>query len=106
MTIERLELLKRVNAMIVRLRRALAHDHGDEPWWTASGFTAREAQRWRRRLAVVADALHVERATARGRVHATRFASLDEQRRWVDETARWRARAEEFVGEVGLPSIP
>jgi hypothetical protein len=106
MTIERLELLKRVNTMIVRLRRALGHDHGDNAWWTASGFTAPEAQRWRRRLAGVADALHVERATARGRVHSTRFAGIEEQRRWLDENARWRERAEEFVGEVGWPSLP
>lgn len=106
MTIERLALLHRVNALIVRLRRALSHDHGDEGWWLRCGVTAPQAQRMRRKLAEVADALHVERATARGRIHSTRFETIEAQRTWLENTTRWRERAEEFVEEAGLSSLP
>jgi len=99
-------LLHRVNAMIVRLRRALSHDHGDQARWTAWGITAPEAQKARARLREVADVLHIERAASRGRIHSTQFASIEEQRRWLTDNARWRARAEEIAGEVGLASLP
>lgn len=106
MTIERLALLHRVNVMIVRLRRALTHDHGDVIAWNAWGVTAPDAQRMRRKLAGVADALHVERATARGRIHSRRFETIEAQRKWLDDTARWRARPEEIVEEAGLSALP
>lgn len=106
-------LLHRVNALLAGLRRALAHDHGDEVRWAAWGITAPEAQALRVRLRVYADVLHVERATARGRVHGgrvrggePRFPSLGAQRAWLAENARRRAYAEEFVAEVGLSALP
>jgi Uma2 family endonuclease len=80
MTVTTVELLTGINAMIVRLRRALHHDHGDEARWTAWGTTAPRAQALRARLRAAANLLHVERATARGRRHGTRFTTLDEQR--------------------------
>ena len=101
------ELLKRVNVYLVGLRRALSHDHRDEARWTPWGITAPEAMALRVKLRAIADVLHVERATARGRVHGgRRFASLDEQRTWLAEHARRREYAEEFVTEVGLSALP
>jgi hypothetical protein len=59
------------------------------------------------KLRAIADVLHVERATARGRLHGGgRFATLDEQKAWSAEHARRRAYAEEFVTEVGLTELP
>ena len=46
-------------------------------------MTAAYAQWERAVLRQVADLLHVERATARGRVHGTRFADLDAQKAWL-----------------------
>ena len=78
-------LLARINQRIALLRSWLSHDHGDEPYWWARRATAARAQSERDVLRRVADLLHVERATARGRVHGTRFANLDEQRAWLQE---------------------
>jgi hypothetical protein len=61
-------------------------------------MTASEAQAERAVLREVANLLHVERATSRGRIHGTRFATLDDQRTWL---ARWEhhrcARAARFA---------
>jgi hypothetical protein len=76
-------LLARIDRRIVELRRALGHAHADEAYWEAFGISAPRAQSQRAYLRVVADLLHVERATRRGRVHGTRFATLDDQRAWL-----------------------
>lgn len=76
-------LLRRINARIAALRRLISHDHRDEAHWSAHGTTAPAAQSERATLRVVANLLHVERATQRGRVHGTRFATLDDQRAWL-----------------------
>jgi hypothetical protein len=100
-------LLRKTNALLVGLRRALGHDHRDEARWAAWGVTPGEAMALRVKLRAIADVLHVERATARGRVHGgRRFASLEEQRKWLTENARRREYAEEFVTEVGLSALP
>lgn len=79
--------LARVNARIALLRAWLSHDHLDEPYWWARRTTAPRAQRERHDLRPLANLLHVERATARGRRHGNRFATLDEQRAWLDQHA-------------------
>lgn len=92
-------LLARINARIVTLRRALSHDHGDEPYWVAFGSAAAWAQAQRATLRLVANLLHVERATQRGRIHGTRFATLDDQRAWLATMTDFRcARAARFAG--------
>jgi hypothetical protein len=101
------ELLKKVNVYLVGLRRALGHDHADEAWWARWGVTAGEAMALRVKLRAIADVLHVERATARGRIHGgKRFATIEEQQTWLAENARRREYAEEFVTEVGLTALP
>jgi hypothetical protein len=93
-------LLLRVDRTIRRYRVALGRDHGDADAWLAFGMAASEAQFWRHALRGLANLLHVERATARGRLHGTRFATVDEQRAWLASVAehRWRA-----ARAVGLP---
>ena len=76
-------LLRRVNAELVRLRRALSHDHSDDPFWAALELDAPVAQSRRASLRPVAHLLHVERAHARGRVHGRAFASLAAQAEWL-----------------------
>jgi hypothetical protein len=97
--------LSRVNALLVRLRRALGWNHGDEARWASWGITAPEAQALRAKLRAIANVLHVERATARGRLHGgTRlFATLDAQRAWLAKRTEY---AEDFLGEVGLSALP
>jgi hypothetical protein len=77
-------LLAWTNARIVIVKQLRTHRHDDEAWWTERQTTAREVQRERETLRQVANLLHVERATTRGRLHG--FATLDEQREWL---ARW-----------------
>ena len=49
-------------------------------------------------LRQVANLLHVERATNRGRVHGTRFATIEAQRTWLEQHAERRcATAAEFA---------
>jgi len=81
-------LLARVNQRIALLRAWISHDHGDEPYWWARRTTASAAQAERQAHRLVADLIHVERATSRGRVHGTRFATLEEQRAWLDARER------------------
>lgn len=102
------DVLCRINRLIIGLRRALSHDHGDDTRWAAWNITAPEAQALRARLRGFADVLHVERATAHGRLHggARRFATLEAQRTWLAEQARRRAYAEQFVEEVRLSALP
>jgi hypothetical protein len=78
-------LLARVNARLVLLRTWLSHDHHDEPYWWARRMTVQQAQRERLTLRWLANLLHVERATARGRIHSTQFATLDQQRGMLRE---------------------
>jgi hypothetical protein len=82
-------LLRRIDRRIALLRAWLSHDHRDEPYWWARRLDAPDAQRERALLRIVANLLHVERATQRGRLHGTRFASLDDQRAWL---ASWEHR--------------
>jgi hypothetical protein len=77
-------LLAWTNARIVVVKQLRTHRHDDEAWWADRQTTAREVQRERETLRQVANLLHVERATTRGRLHG--FATLDEQRKWL---ARW-----------------
>lgn len=84
-------LLRRVDARIVLLRRAIRHDHGHAAFWSAFGMPAPRAQSERTALRAVANRLHVERATARSRLHG--FASLEDQRAFLgDDPARFRDR--------------
>ena len=76
-------LLARINQRIALLRSWISHDHLDEPFWWARAITAPNAQRERQRLRGYAHLLHVERATSRGRLHGTQFATLDDQRAWL-----------------------
>jgi hypothetical protein len=78
-------VLARINARLAMLRTWLSHDHHDEPYWWARRTTASRAQSERQVLRRVANLMHVERATTRGRIHGTRFATLDEQRAWLRE---------------------
>jgi len=92
-------LLRRIDSRIVALRRAIRHAHGDEPYWLVLATTAPLAQGERAILRAVANLLHVERATARGRIHGTRFATLDEQREWLARMATHRcSRAARYAG--------
>jgi hypothetical protein len=95
-------LLARTNLRLAELRRWLAHDHRDGTWWDARGTTARQAQKDRAQLRQLANLLHVERATTRGRVHGTWFATLAEQRAWLDGMSERTCRR---VAELmGLPA--
>lgn len=96
-------LLARINQRIALLRAWLSHDHRDAPYWWARMVlqTARDAQAERQALRVAADLLHVERATARGRIHGTRFATLDAQRAWL-ATMEHRSCGQ-VSGHAGLP---
>ena len=85
-------LLKRINPRIVRLRRAIRHDHRDTAFWEALGQTLKQLRSDREDLRFIANLLHVERATARGRIHGTRFATLDEQRDWLEGFVDWTCR--------------
>jgi len=91
-------LLDRINHRLAALRRALAHDHHDETWWSAHDVTAPQAQYERHILRWLAHLLHVDRATARGRIHGA-FPNLDAQRVWLakTETHSWGAAAR-YVG--------
>lgn len=91
-------LLARIDLRIAELRRALGHRHDDEPWWQARGQLAREAQAARSVLRQVANLLHVERATARGRVRG-RFETIEAQRAWLAAMEHRRCpRAAAFAG--------
>lgn len=94
-------LLARVDHRLTLLRTWLSHDHGDEPYWWARRLTAPQAQRERHVLRELANLLHVERATRRGRIHGTRFATLDDQRTWLQasEQLYWAA-----ASAAGVPS--
>jgi hypothetical protein len=94
-------LLARVNQRIALLRTWISHDHGDQPYWWARRTTASRAQAERAALRHVADALHIERATARGRIHGTRFASLDEQRALIAKLEHGRCVLRASL--LGLP---
>lgn len=80
--------LASINARIVVVRTWMSHDHGDEPYWSARRTTAPKAQAERMVLRGLADLIHVERATARGRIHGTRFATIDDQRAWLAQRER------------------
>ncbi len=69
------------NARITVVKRQIRHRHDDTEWWATQGTEARWAQRERETLRQVANLLHVERATSRGRLHG--FATLEEQRAWL-----------------------
>ena len=73
-------LFTRINTRIALLRGWISHDLGDEPYWWARRTRAGLAQYERGVLRAIANLLHVERATRRGRIHGTRFATLDDQR--------------------------
>jgi hypothetical protein len=91
-------LLRRIEPRIASLRRAISHDHRDEPYWAALGTTAPEAQSERATLRATTNLLYVERATSRGRIHGTRFASLEDQRAWLVTMEHFRcARAARFA---------
>lgn len=85
---DRRVLLARINARLALLREWLSHHHGDEPYWWARQTTPAAAQRERLFLRPTATQLHVERATSRGRIHGTWFASLDEQRAWLEKQSK------------------
>ena len=87
-------VLAHVNRSIIRLRRWLGHDHGDDAFWTTTGTSPPRAQAMRRHLARIATALHVERATTRGRIHGRMFATLDDQRAWLASDSARRLAAE------------
>lgn len=92
-------LLARINQRIALLRAWLSHHHTDEPYWWARRTTAPRVQSERDILRRVADLLHVERATGRGKLHSTRFASLDEQRGWLRQHENHRcSTAARFAG--------
>ncbi len=95
-------LLTRINTRIALLRSWMSHDHGDEPYWWARRTRVGLVQHERGVLRSVADLLHVERATRRGRIHGTRFATLEDQRAWLagEEARGWGAAA----GYLGTPS--
>jgi hypothetical protein len=95
-------LRARVDQRIVLLRTWLSHDHGDEPYWWARRTAAPRAQSERQTLRALANLLHVERATARGRIHGTRFANLDEQRAWLARYEQHRCAT--AASYAGLPS--
>ena len=88
------EVLDQINHRLATLRRALAHDHHDDAWWFAHAITAPAAQYERHILRWLAHLLHVDRATARGRIHGA-FPSLEAQRAWLakTQTHQWGAAA-------------
>ncbi|HEY6038551.1 MAG TPA: hypothetical protein VIV58_29920 [Kofleriaceae bacterium] len=69
------------------LRGWLSHDHGDEPYWWARRTTAPRCQQERHLLRPLANLLHVERATSRGRLHGGQFETLEAQRAWLADHA-------------------
>ena len=75
--------LARINHRLALLRGWLSHDHGDEPFWWARRTTAPAAQRERLALQRHAHLMHVERATAHGRIHCAAFETLEAQRAWL-----------------------
>jgi hypothetical protein len=81
-------LLARINERIAMLRSWISHDHRDEPFWWARDTTPPRAQSDRQRWRFYAHLIHVERANARGRLHSTRFASLEEQASWLAQYER------------------
>jgi len=83
-------LLAHLNARLALLRTWLSHDHRDEPYWWARRTTAPRVQVERLHLRWIANLLHIERVTARGRRHGTQFADLDAQREWLAEHAAYR----------------
>ena len=94
-------LLARIDQRIALLRAWISHDHRDVPFWWARRTTAARAQSERAVLRLVANLLHVERATRRGRIHGTRFATLDAQRAWL---AEWEhRRCGTAAGYAGVP---
>ena len=94
-------LLSRVDHRLTLLRTWLSHHHGDEPYWWARRITAPQAQCERHVLRELANLLHVERATRRGHIHGTRFATLDNQRVWLQSAEQrcWAA-----ASCAGVPS--
>jgi hypothetical protein len=80
-------LLARASARLAALRRALSHDHRDEPFWSELGLTAAAAQTERALLRPLASVLCIERANTRGRIHGRRFASLEAQHAWLAKVA-------------------
>lgn len=94
-------LLARINARLALLRSWLSHDHHDEPFWWARKLSVQAAQAERIVLKQVANLLHVERATARGRLHGTWFSNLDEQRAWLAKHERRSCRT--AAAHAGLP---
>ena len=95
-------LLTRINTRIALLRTWISHDHGDEPYWWARRTRAGLVQHERGVLRAIANLLHVERATQRGRIHGTRFATIDDQRAWIaaEENRSWAGAA----AYLGTPS--
>lgn len=81
-------VLARINARLALLRSWLSHDHTDEPYWWARRTTVPAIQRERLALRPIANLLHVERATSRGRIHSAQFETLDEQRAYLAERER------------------
>ena len=94
-------LLSRINARLTLLRAWLSHDHCDEPFWWARKTRAAHAQREREVLRQIANVLHVERATRRGRIHGHAFETLDAQKVWLEREAR-RGLCEEGGRYAGL----
>lgn len=92
--------LARINQRLALLRSWLSHDHRDEPYWWARRTTAQCTQRERLSLRHVANLLHVERATRRGKIHGTRFATLDEQRAWLASVEH------HYLGAAELTQLP
>lgn len=98
-------LLAWTNTRIVELRRALRHRHDDAAWWDAHGMTPAYAQAGRAILRRVANLLHVERATVRGRIHGN-FASLDKQREWLSAWEKHRCGvATRYLQLVDNPNL-
>jgi len=91
-TLDTKTLLARINERIALLRQWLSHDHRDEPFWWARRMTAPAAQAERQVLRQLANLLHVERATSRGRLHGTQFKNVDEQRAWLAKYEHHRCR--------------
>lgn len=99
-------LLDRINTRIALLRSWMSHDHGDEPYWWARRTRVGLVQHEREVLRVIANLLHVERATRRGRIHGTRFATLDEQRAWLAaEASRGWGGASTYLGTPSYASL-
>lgn len=95
-------LRARIDQRIALLRAWISHDHGDEPYWWARRTTAALAQWERAVLRRVADLLHVERATRRGRLHGTRFVDVEAQREWLATLEHHRCGV--AAGLAGVPA--